>query len=404
MKQNKSSLMMSKLVYMFSLLLLLVPGLVAAQGGDVTGLVSGVTLNVREAPNASAAKLGQLPGRTPVTVEARNGAGDWFLVRAPEAGLRGWVAAGYITLERPVRIEDEIPFSDEVVSAAAADPANVDEGEPAPPPVNPAVVSERTDYPEIYMPPAVMNNVRNIYGRGQQRGNNPFSLIKVGDSNMDGDTFLCNFERLSSNLGEYEYLTPTVQGFSGTGSLCKQYLTGRSGWSTARVLDPALAPAESCEPNETPLACEVRRSAPAYAIVYIGTVDNGLGRDNPGRTTAAQFETNLTYIVRQLSEWGVVPIMATFATADIYNTAEIDPQSFNDAIRRVARAQNLPLIDVRSATYDFENRGVTLDGFHLSTADPAKSSFDGGQFEYGLTYFEFQTLQVLHELHNAFNG
>ena len=393
---------MRRLSALLLLSVLLSASAVTAQG-VVSGIVSGVTLNVRRAPLASAEKLGQLPGAAPVNIEARSDSGDWFLVSAPEQNLRGWVAAGFITLERPVRILEEIPISTETISDAASSPEAAPEGAAAPPPALP-VLTENTDYPEIYLPPNVMNNVRNIYARGQQRGNNPFSLMKVGDSNMDGATFLCNFERLSSNLGEYEYLSTVVQGFSGTGSLCRQNLTGRSGWSTARVLDPTMAPTESCQPNESPLACEYRLHQPAYAVVYIGSVDNGLGKDNPGRTTAAQFQQNLNVIVRQLSEWGVVPILSTFATADIYNTADINPQAYNDAIRRIARAQGLPLIDTRAATYEFENRGVKLDGFHLSTIDPNKSSFDGGQFEYGLTYFEFQTLHILDRFRNEFGG
>ena len=49
-------------------------------GGALTGTVSVVALNVREAPSTSDPILGKLSSGTIVTLLARNEAGDWWLV------------------------------------------------------------------------------------------------------------------------------------------------------------------------------------------------------------------------------------------------------------------------------------------------------------------------------------
>ncbi len=72
--------------------------------------------------------------------------------------------------------------------------APVEGGQPVP-----VIPDERTDYPPLWLGSAVINNARNIYARGQQRGNNPNSLIKIGESNTAGTVYMCTF-----NYGNYD--------------------------------------------------------------------------------------------------------------------------------------------------------------------------------------------------------
>ena len=329
----------------------------------------GVTLNVRATPSVDGQRVGQLGAGTAVQVLGRNDVGDWLYISAPAAGVRGWVAIGFIRLDRPVDIMDEISLTDARGNATGGAAPGADGDSPAVAPAAPnEPPPERTDYPTVYMPPAVMSNVRNIYARGQQRGNDPFALIKVGESNLAQTVFLCTFEWDAYDLGEYTYLQGIVDGFSNSGSLCRFHFTAQRGFSTASVLDPTFATDDFCQPNETPLACEVRRSAPAYAFIYIGNADHTI-------VPEAQYRSNLTRIVQQLSAWGVVPIMSTYPTSDKFTDGK--PQAHNEIVREVARSQRVPLIDARAALYEFDNRGTGPDGYHLSVRDPGQTTFTG---------------------------
>ena len=394
---------MKRFFVTFLLISLLGGAFVTSAQDQLTGTVNNVRLNVRTAPDVDSARVGQLAPGSSVQVLGRNAAGDWLYISAPSQGVTGWAAVGFIRLDRAVRIMEAIPQTDARGTSAqvAAPNANAPDASPdgdtqAPPvatwPAEPP--AERTDYPSVYLPPAVINNVRGIYARGKQRGNNAATLIKVGESNMAQTVFLCTFEWGAYDLGQYTDLQETVNRFASTGSLCRFHFTAQRGFSTASVLDPTFATDAFCQPNETPLACEVRRSNPAYAIIYIGMADHTIVPER-------QYEVNLTRIVQQLSGWGVVPILSTYPTSDKFTDGK--PQAHNEIVREVARAQLVPLIDARATLYDFANRGTGPDGYHLSVRDPRQTTFNGDETLYGRTWLELQTLQLLRDLNNAVN-
>jgi len=384
---------------MIVLLVLLLASVPALAQNTLTGTVSANTLNVRSAPNVDGERLGQLTNGAAVIVEGRSAAGDWFLVTAQGQGLRGWVAAGFIRLSRPVRIMEAIPLSNETVTSGAAPApaagANPAVSNPAPAPLPDAPPPERTDYPAIYLPGGVLANARAIYARGRANGNHPFSMIKIGESNLAETVFLCNFQWGEYELGDYGYLQYVIDGLRSTDSLCRFHFTAQKGFSTAGVLDPMFATHDFCEPNESPLACEYRRSKPSYAVIYIGMADHG-------QLTPQQYRANLTTIVQQLSAWGVVPILTTYPTSDKFTDGK--PQEYNEIVRAVARAQRVPMMDVRAAIYDYPNHGTGTDGYHLSVRTTSFTSFNGDHLKFGRTYYEWLTLSLLNDLHNQLNS
>lgn len=390
---------MFKRLVILALLLVLGSLIVSAQE-PITGAVGGVHLSLRAEPNTNSARIMALAPGTQFVVEARDEFGGWLLVNVPSANARGWVALDFVNLSRPVRIMEEIPL----VGAAAAPPQadvpvemNADGtpqavGTPVPTPGPPP---ERTDYPPVYMTDAVWNNVRAIYARGRQLGNDPFSLMKVGESNTAGTVYLCNFEWREYDLGSYTHLQPIVDGFSATGSFCRGNVTAQNGFATVNVLDPLFAPQDVCLPNENALQCEYRRAKPSYAFIYMGMADHGV-------LTAEEYGSNLTMIVNFLSQNGVIPILQTYPTSDKWTDGK--PQEFNEMVRQVARLTNVPLLDIRAALYNYDNRGTGPDGYHLSVRNPAETTFTGDEFVYGRTYRELQSLQILYDLHTALNS
>ena len=60
---------------------------------------------------------------------------------------------------------------------------------------------------------AVRNHVREIYADGLSQGNKPHSFMKIGDSNIAGDSALCNFGWGNYDLSAREDLQPTIDVF-----------------------------------------------------------------------------------------------------------------------------------------------------------------------------------------------
>lgn len=349
-------------------------------------------LNMRAAPSASAEVVTQLPINTSVLVEGRDESLAWLLVRTPDGSARGWMSINYLRLETPVSIPDLPNMTGVDLSAPPAAPAEGGEGEQAPPPIpepTSEIPFERTDYPALWINNAIIRNARNIYNRGIQRGNNPNSLTKIGESNTAGTVYMCPFHYGNYDLGEFGNLQGVVDRFNATGSWCRYNHTAQNGFTTASVLDPLWATAPECQAGETPLDCELRLNQPSYALIYIGIADMAY-------YTPAQFRENLTDLVTELSRRGVVPILTTFPMDDRFNDG--NPQRFNAVIRDVATRQSLPLMDLRAATYEYENRGTGPDGYHLSVRDPESTTFTGDQDVFGRTLRELLTLQMLQQL------
>ena len=153
-------------------------------------------------------------------------------------------------------------------------------------PAAPVIPAERTDYPALWLDDAVLRNARAIYARGQQRGNNPNSLIKIGESNTAGTVYMCTFHYGNYDLGPYARPAAVVDRFNSTGSFCHYDYTARSGFATANLLDPQWAIEPECRSGETPLQCGYRIYKPSYALIYLGIADMGF-------YTEKQFHDNL---------------------------------------------------------------------------------------------------------------
>lgn len=99
----------------------------AAPGaGAQTAVVNALTLNVRGGPGTTFPVIGKLAQGAVVTVEARNAAGDWWLVCCV-AGTetRGWVSAEFVTAEFDDVQAAALPVSDSTVTAVVTTTAAV---------------------------------------------------------------------------------------------------------------------------------------------------------------------------------------------------------------------------------------------------------------------------------------
>ncbi|HEX2908988.1 MAG TPA: SGNH/GDSL hydrolase family protein [Phototrophicaceae bacterium] len=247
---------------------------------------------------------------------------------------------------------------------------------------------------------ATLGHMREIYAAGQAQGNQPHRLMKIGDSNIAGDSALCNFGWGNYDLGAYGDLQPTIDRFQD--SFCAASAAAGRSFSAASVFDPTWATDKNCRANEAPLDCAIREEHPAYALLYLGVQD--LERMTWNQTLSPDsYRENLRQMVATLAENGIIPILTTFPTGyTFHNDGSAD--SLNTMIVQLADEEHLPLIDLRASTALYSNRGVDVDGFHMSTPPGGKTLFTGNESLYARTLYELRVLEMLHQLEAAVGG
>lgn len=194
-------------------------------------------------------------------------------------------------------------------------------------------------------------NVRAIYQHGQTLNRNPRAFSKVGDSVIADGHFMSRFDGGPYNLGNYAYLQPTIDHFSG--SFAHTGATVRVGMHTWSIFDVWWSDKRLCGRGEHALACEVRRHNPAYIFMRLGANDRG----SPGAV-----DNNLRRFVEFCIENGIVPILGT--KADRADGAT-DPN--NSIIRQIAADYDVPLWDFDLLAATIPGRGLMGDQVHMST-------------------------------------
>ncbi len=200
--------------------------------------------------------------------------------------------------------------------------------------------------------PEVSDTAREIYQRGLALGRTGERFIKIGDCETYSTWFLADFETENYTLGaENQGLVDVIEQFQG--SYSRLSVAAKAGFNAASVLSPFWADREACEPNETPLACEVRIMQPSFALVTLGSNDVW---------QPEKFEANYRSILDELIAAGVVPILATKA-----DNVEGD-HVINHTIARLAVAYDLPVWNFWLAVKDLPDGGLQEDGVHLTWA------------------------------------
>lgn len=203
----------------------------------------------------------------------------------------------------------------------------------------------------IVLPEETRQHVRQIYVQGQGMGNNPRAFSMLGDSTIEQPYFLGRFDEGPYNLGQYNYLKPVIDYF--TGSFGRQSVAVRRGLHTWSVLDPMWSPKPTCQPGEHMLACEFRLNRPSILFVRLGTNDAGI----PDST-----DDNLREIVEYALASGVIPVLGTKA-----DRHEGPGNINNDIMRRIAADYHIPLWDFDLIAQTLPQRGLAQDGVHLTT-------------------------------------
>ncbi|PJF27444.1 MAG: hypothetical protein CUN53_04020, partial [Phototrophicales bacterium] len=250
-------------------------------------------------------------------------------------------------------------------------------------------------FAELYRAPLVSpidELMVEVFEMGQDMGNNPNGVTKVGDSLLVSPQILNFMSRTDNALGPYDFLAPTIA-FYGRG-IAPYSVANTVGMSTFTVLDPMWAPGGSCLPNEAPLTCEYRIRKPSVAFILFGPNDLRA-------SDSVTFGRNIARIVDETLAAGIIPVLSTFSLdqeSDLFWSGI----NFNLELKRVAEEKHVPLINLWGAARPLPDYGLDQDRIHLRQTGWDNLRLDGGQEAFsGAALYNLLAIYTLHSIREA---
>jgi hypothetical protein len=202
----------------------------------------------------------------------------------------------------------------------------------------------------VILPPAVLENVKQIFAQGQALGNNAQRFSKVGDSIIEHPHYMVKFDTPDYNLGPYAYLQDVLNYYRG--SFGRDSLAVRRGLHSWSWNNATWADKDQCLPDEGPIACEYRVFKPSVSFIVLGSNDVGVPE---------YFRTSMEDLVQFTIDQGVIPIIITKA-----DRHEGDSNINNIILKETAAKFNVPMLDFDAVAGTMPNRGIDPeDGTHL---------------------------------------
>ncbi|MGB1288131.1 MAG: LysM peptidoglycan-binding domain-containing protein [Aggregatilineales bacterium] len=203
----------------------------------------------------------------------------------------------------------------------------------------------------IQMSSDVKTHIREVYQLGQTLGRDSYAFSKTGDCNSESPHYLTRFDEGGYNLADYSYLESTIEHFSG--SYERQGMAVHRGFHSWTVFDPFWASPAYCQPNESPIDCELRLNNPSVMLIRLGTNDKGV---------PDSFDRNMRDLVEYLLEQGVIPVLGT--KADRFEGMD---NINNRILQDIAGDYKIPLWDFDRLASTLPGRGLGADGIHMTT-------------------------------------
>lgn len=204
------------------------------------------------------------------------------------------------------------------------------------------------------VPAEVSDAMREVYQRGLELGNDPTHFSVIGDCQNVASYFLAVFEQPGEfSLGEeYTYLQPTIDYYQG--SFSRVSVAVKGGFNAAAVISPLRSDTEVCNPNESPLDCELRIWRPSIVIVSMETWWSQKPED--------EYARYMRKVLDRIIETGAVPIIAT--KADNLEGSH----AINSTVAQLAYEYDIPMWNFWAAVQPLPDHGLSKDGFHLTFA------------------------------------
>lgn len=228
---------------------------------------------------------------------------------------------------------------------------------------------------------AVADQIRQLAENHPDHSADRFS--KVGDSITSSSKFLtCLGSVPDAAVGED--LRGPLAAFRASpfDSFRRESSAAENGWS-------AWQPLAGQPP---PLLRELDEVRGLFALVLFGTNDIETSR-------VTTFARRYTRLVDQALVHGVVPLVSTIPERRDREASRLQVPRFNAAIRAIAQARQVPLVDLQQALSRLPNEGLSSDGIHpsvLSVGGRARGCDFGPEgLSYGFNMRNWVSLQAL---------
>lgn len=260
-----------------------------------------------------------------------------------EPSLQGWAS--------PVAEGTEvIDYPQETQAAEALETQKMEWTANAPTEDTRLLPEDWQDWPVI---PDATEPARAVYRKGLAMGNDAGAFSKVGDCQNLKSVFLWKFDHLDLYSFDWD-INPymdTIENFQG--HFDRDGQAAQFGFTAASPISQLMAP-DVCQPEETPLECELRITRPTFVLISLEFPFNA--------RTPHLYEQYVRRIIEYTLSQGAVPILATKA-----DNVEGD-HSINLAIAKLAYEYDIPLWNWWAAAQPLGNHGIDpyRDGFHIS--------------------------------------
>ncbi|MFW6050660.1 MAG: SGNH/GDSL hydrolase family protein [Myxococcota bacterium] len=240
--------------------------------------------------------------------------------------------------------------------------------------------------------PEVVAHLREVAARVPNRRDDVFA--KLGDSATVNRGFLRCFARADEvALHDHADLAETIAFFrdgnaGGRDPYRRDSMAAKVGWSAHNVL----------KGHPSPLLREVRAISPRFAVVMFGTNDIEMKRPQV-------FADRMRAIVDALTARGVIPILSSVTPRNSDADADRLVPTYGRIVEAIARARQVPFIDLHAALAALPDRGLMSDGVHPSTYIEGNSlrgcDFGPEGLRFGQNVRNLLTMRMLHRLRRA---
>lgn len=332
---------------------------------------------IRNGPGHTYREVTTLDAGAEVAVLERNHIGNW--IRIARAGIprdrtfQRWVMVGMLELP------DDMRFSRIPVNHVLPD-VNMDD-------VDDNGLRRLYGVPII---PTISPTLHAIYRQGQQLGNDPQTITKVGDSLTADGLYLSLLSTSDYDLGPYDYLDAAYLYFHE--AVPGSSFAAKKGLNTFSVFDAFLA-GSSCYSGESPLQCEYRYRQPTISFIMFGPNDVII-------FNVDDYNQQMRRIVDETLELGIIPVLSTFSFHPEHEQWS-KALSYNLVLVQIAEEYDIPLINLWAAARDLPNYGLDADDIHMKRDGIRRIELSiGHESEYGVVLRNLLSLVMLHRIYS----